>query len=197
MSIDTTFRRLVRGVGTTALLVLAGCSAMPERTPVPGPAPASVPPGPTVPAPAVAAPATAPSVQVAPAGKPAPIVAPAPVVAAPYAGAAVAALLAQARNEAASGDAERAAATLERALRIEPTNPWLWHRLAVLRLQQGHWAQAQTLAARSNSFAAGNLRLLGGNWQVIGEARRGAGDTARAAEALRQSEEFFRSAAPP
>ena len=40
---------------------------------------------------------------------------------------------------------------LERALRIEPRNPSLWHELAGVRLLEGHYEQADSLAQRSNS----------------------------------------------
>ena len=106
---------------------------------------------------------------------------------APTAGAAALALLAQARAQAQQGDGEQAAATLERAIRIEPGNPWLWHRLAVLRLQLGEPEQAIELATKSNTLAsvsaAGNRRLQGGNWQVIGAARTQLGQHPGAADA--------------
>ncbi|MCC7413080.1 MAG: tetratricopeptide repeat protein [Gammaproteobacteria bacterium] len=108
-----------------------------------------------------------------------------------HVGPAALALLEQARLQAAAGDGERAAATLERALRIEADNPWLWHRLGVLRLQQGMWDQAIALALRSNGFARGNARLLGGNWRVIAEARAGQGDHAGAQAALRQARTYL------
>jgi tetratricopeptide (TPR) repeat protein len=84
---------------------------------------------------------------------------------------AVLALLEQAQAQASSGDAEQAAATLERALRIEPRNPWLWHRLAVLRMQQGRYEQAIEFATRSSSLANGDPQLLSGNQQVIDRCR--------------------------
>ncbi len=90
-------------------------------------------------------------------------------------GAAVRELLQRARIQAEGGEAERAAATLERALRIEPANAWLWHRLAVLRLQQGFRKLASELASRSSALARGDARLLMGNREVIRAAREGGG----------------------
>ncbi|MGH8473334.1 MAG: tetratricopeptide repeat protein [Gammaproteobacteria bacterium] len=84
---------------------------------------------------------------------------------------AVAALLRLARSQAEAGHGEQAAATLERALRIEPRNPWLWHRLAVLRLQQGYWDRAAELAKKSSVLARAHRRLLTGNLEVIQAAR--------------------------
>ncbi|MGE0384581.1 MAG: tetratricopeptide repeat protein [Gammaproteobacteria bacterium] len=106
-------------------------------------------------------------------------------------------MLAQARTQAASGNAAGAGATLERALHIEPTNPWLWHRLAVLRLQQRMWDQAVSMAQKSISLAAGNTRLLGGNWAVIAQARTGKGDAGGAAAAQRESDRYFQAAPLP
>lgn len=94
----------------------------------------------------------------------------------PINGPAVVALLEQAELQAQSGEGDQAAATLERALRIEPRNPWLWHRLAVLRLQQGRYQDAIDLASRSNSLAAGDERLQGGNAEVIARSRQALGN---------------------
>src|SRR5437762_13065607 len=68
---------------------------------------------------------------------------------------AIAGLMDSARNDVAAGRLANAAASLERALRIEPRNPRLWHELARVRLLQGDRVQAETLAARSNTYAAG------------------------------------------
>ncbi len=84
---------------------------------------------------------------------------------------AVVALLDEAEVYASQGDGDQAAATIERALRIEPKNPWLWHRLAVIRMQQGRYSEAIELAARSSSLANGDARLLQGNQEVMERSR--------------------------
>jgi len=84
---------------------------------------------------------------------------------------AVAGLMDQARAQASAGRLANAAATLERALRIEPKNPRLWHQLALVRLRQGDYAQAESLAARSNTWAADDAELKAANQRVIEEAR--------------------------
>jgi predicted Zn-dependent protease len=99
--------------------------------------------------------------------------------------------LEQAKREASAGEGEQAAATLERALDIEPRNPWLWHRLAVLRLQQGFWKEALHLATKSNTLAEGNNRLLGGNWEVIARALARLGDDNGAYKAKLNSQTYF------
>ena len=86
---------------------------------------------------------------------------------------AVAGLMESARNDAASGRLVQAAASLERALRIEPRNPRLWHELARVRLRQGDTAQAANLAARSNSFAGADAQLRAANQGIIDQARTG------------------------
>jgi cytochrome c-type biogenesis protein CcmH/NrfG len=97
---------------------------------------------------------------------------------------AVVGLLGQAEKQANSGDLEAAAASLERAIRIEPRNPLLWYHLATVRLAQQEAAQAEQLAAKSNSLAAGNRLQQSRNWHLIARARQalGDGDGARAAE---------------
>jgi tetratricopeptide (TPR) repeat protein len=71
----------------------------------------------------------------------------------------VLALLSQAKEQEKSGNPEKAAAVLERALRIEPKNAQLWYRLALLRLQQGHLDLARSLAAKSSALAQGDEDL--------------------------------------
>ena len=84
---------------------------------------------------------------------------------------AVAGLLESARSDANGGRLVQAAATLERALRIEPRNPRLWHELAKVRLRQGDAAQAANLAARSNSFAGSDGALRAANQSIIEQSR--------------------------
>src|SRR5258708_28319665 len=79
-----------------------------------------------------------------------PVPAPAPAPAAPTESIAIAGLMESARADTAVGRLANAAASLERALRIEPRNPRLWHELAGVRLQQGDYAQADTTPAPSN-----------------------------------------------
>jgi tetratricopeptide (TPR) repeat protein len=88
----------------------------------------------------------------------------------------VVALLEDAETKMASGDKASAAATLERALRLEPKNAMLWHRLGLLRLQQKNWQQAINLAKKSNSLAAGDYSLQAANWKLIAQANSRAGD---------------------
>ena len=84
---------------------------------------------------------------------------------------AIAGLMDSARADAAAGRLVQAAASLERALRIEPRNPRLWHELARVRLRQGDADQAANLAARSNSFAGGDAQLRAANQAIIEQAR--------------------------
>lgn len=100
---------------------------------------------------------------------------------------AVAGLMEGARAEAAAGRLASAAASLERALRIEPRNPRLWHELARVRLQQGEYAQAESVAARSNSWAGEDSALRAENWRLIAEAREARGDRAGAREARKHA----------
>jgi predicted Zn-dependent protease len=90
---------------------------------------------------------------------------------------AVVALLDTVDERARAGNLDSAAAVLERALRLEPQNPLLWHRLAALRLQQGQHAQAASLAAKSNALAGRDRQLQASNWAVIAQANEQLGDT--------------------
>lgn len=105
----------------------------------------------------------------APETKPAPPAPPAPE--ARKESVAIAGLMESARNDTAAGRLSNAAATLERALRIEPANPRLWQELARVRLQQRQFAQAESTAMRSNSYAGSDAALRAENERIIEQAR--------------------------
>ena len=100
---------------------------------------------------------------------------------------AVVALLESAREAERGGRYGRAAAALERALKVEPRNPRLWHRLATVRYRQGRHPEAEALARRSMSLSPGDGKLESRNWRVIAAARHGQGNEEGAREALRRA----------
>jgi hypothetical protein len=167
-------------------VVLGGCASVERPAPVTDSVPAPTPQ--SVPAP-VPDPGTAPIPDSGTA--PMPDSVPGPVAALPApvpANAAIASLVTSARSDMAAGRLTNAAASLERALRIEPRNPRLWQDLARVRLKQGDYVQAESVAARSNSWAGGDGRLRAENWRLIAEAREARGDTAGARAALDSAE---------
>jgi tetratricopeptide (TPR) repeat protein len=157
-------------------LVVAGCATVvPAPGPVPAPAPGQGPgPGPEL----------GPPLEPGPGLKSAPLPAP-PAHAENLA---IAGLLLGARTDAAAGRLVNAAASLERALRIEPRNPRLWQELARVRLKQGDYAQAESTAARSNSWAGSDNALRADNWRIIAHARNARGDAEGARVALEAAE---------
>lgn len=83
-----------------------------------------------------------------------------------------------------TGGYGEAAASLERAIRIQPKNPELWHVLSDVRLKQHQPGLAEDLAKKSNLLAKNNAELIRSNWIIIAESRRLKGDVAGASEAL-------------
>lgn len=94
----------------------------------------------------------------------------------------VQALVQQADEERAQGELDRAAATLERAIRIVNSDPLPWLKLAELRFEQGNLVQAENLARRSLSFASGGPTARD-SWLLIADVKRLQGDTAAAQQA--------------
>ena len=101
---------------------------------------------------------------------------------------AVIALLSKAGDQSAAGQMDEASENLERALRIEPRNPLLWHELARIRLAQGQYKQAENMAAKSNMMTGANQDLKAKNWRIIGDARNRLGDLQGAREAFEKAE---------
>ena len=100
---------------------------------------------------------------------------------------AVAALLENADKYVKSNQLDKAGAALERALRVEPRNAGIWHDLAQIRLHQGQYQQAESLASKSNNLASGDRTLQSRNWKVIASARKASGNAAGAEEAEAQA----------
>ncbi|WP_143068949.1 tetratricopeptide repeat protein [Solimonas aquatica] len=98
-------------------------------------------------------------------------------------GGAVSSLMKQARAYMGAKQPDRAAGVLERALRIEPRNYFVWSALGQAYLGQQNYAQAESMAAKSNALSHGNLYVSLENWKTIAAARQASGDKAGAQEA--------------
>jgi tetratricopeptide (TPR) repeat protein len=83
-----------------------------------------------------------------------------------------------------------AASLLERALRIEPRNARIWYRLARVRMAQGQYRQAASLAAKSNSLASHDAPMQASNWRLIAEARDKLGQRDMAREAMQKARQL-------
>ncbi len=103
---------------------------------------------------------------------------------------AIADLRDKARIKADQGQLNQAAALLERALRIQPRDAWVWNQLADIRLRQQRYPQAESLARKSNSLAGQQHDLLTRNWHLIATARREAGNSKGAEQALQHVREY-------
>ena len=93
---------------------------------------------------------------------------------------AVMALLESAATHVETGNLDKAASDLERALRIESKDPAIWHDLGQIRLGQGQLNQAEAMFEKSNSLAGGLDHLRARNWRKLAEIRRRQGESAAA-----------------
>ncbi|MFN3581337.1 MAG: tetratricopeptide repeat protein [Pseudomonas sp.] len=99
----------------------------------------------------------------------------------------VLALLTSAREQEGRGDLGSASSSLERAMRIAPREPQVFYRLAEVRLAQGDAAQAEQIAQRGLSHAAGQPSLQAGLWDIVARAREQQGNAAGAADARQRA----------
>jgi Tfp pilus assembly protein PilF len=102
-------------------------------------------------------------------------------------GPASSALVTQAHQQAQGGDLGQAAATLERALRIEPDNPLVWIELGRVRLAENNPAQADSTGRKALALATGDAAAQSSAWHLIADALRARGDNGGAAEAERHA----------
>jgi len=96
-------------------------------------------------------------------------------------------LLKLSKQQQSEGNLVGSVASVERALRIEPRNAYLWNRLAHLRLDQGQGSRAAELAAKSRSFAGADNSLKADNWRLISKVRRQKGDIQGARRATHEA----------
>ncbi len=99
------------------------------------------------------------------------IPAPPPIVEAEPELAAVVALRGQAHDSLNAGEPAQAAASIERALRIQAKNPVLWLDLAEIRFAQQEFAQAENTARKALSYAGNKRDINKKAWMVIASSR--------------------------
>jgi uncharacterized protein HemY len=91
-------------------------------------------------------------------------------------------LVTQAHTLLAHGDIDGASATLDRALRIEPSNPLLWIELGRVRLVDGNAHQAEVCARKALALASGDPAAQSQAGRVLSDALRAQGRNQEAAQ---------------
>lgn len=113
---------------------------------------------------------------------------PPPVVREPVLSAASRALVAQAQTQLVAKNFAVAAASVERALRIEPDNALLWIELGKVRQAEGNYVQAENMGRKALSMAASAPRAQSTAWSLIADAYRARGKNSEAREAQMKAE---------
>ena len=93
------------------------------------------------------------------------------------------ALVQQARAQAHAAAFAPAAATIERALRIEPENPLLWIELGQIRLSENNPGQANAMGHKALALATGDPQAQASAWRLVAESLRQLGRNDEAADA--------------
>lgn len=99
----------------------------------------------------------------------------------------------QAQEARAGGRNDQAAALLQRALHVEPRNPFIWQSLAEAQLTLQQPDQAESAARKSSSLARGNPYVDAGNWRIIAAARQAQNDAQGALAAQAQADQAARA----
>ena len=82
------------------------------------------------------------------------------------------ALVAQAHKQMTGGDFGLAAATIERAMRIEPDNPLLWIELGRVRQTAGDYSQADSMGHKALALAGGDPQAQASAWRLVADSLR-------------------------
>ncbi len=104
--------------------------------------------------------------------------------------AAVSPLAEQAEKQMHRGELDRAYATAERAVRIDPDNAQMWNLMARIQFKKENYSQAEQLARKSNLHAQGNRPLQSQNWKIIAAVLSQKGQEAEARKALERAGEL-------
>lgn len=155
----------------TRALAAFACAAMLAGCQLPSPYRASSPAqAVAVPAPAGPGAILAPAAATAGAAPPPDTAQPAPREF--HLGVATQSLVTQARAQLARGDLQAASAALDRALRIEPSNPLLWIEMARLGLAANDARQAEGYGRKALSLAGGDRLARAHAGRVLADALR-------------------------
>ena len=100
--------------------------------------------------------------------------------------AATLALVTQSRTLMAHGDLDGASSTLDRALRIEPSNPLLWVERGRLRLAENDAHQAEGCARKALVLASGDRAAQAQAGRLLADALRAQGRNPEAVEVERR-----------
>lgn len=135
------------------LLLISGCASIyPERQ-------QSLPPSLPIPAPRPATPTRLPPVSIPTTPAPGP----------------AATLYQEGETLLQAGNPAGAEMLLERALRIEPRNPYYWHTLAQSVYQQGKYEQAVQFCLKADSLSGSDQQLAARNRTLLTHARSALG----------------------
>ena len=99
-------------------------------------------------------------------------------------------LLAKSETAKAQQNWTQSEVYLERALRIEPKNALVWHRMAIVKMKQNKHNQAIQFASKSNTLARGDEGLKRRNWSVIADANTALNRPEQANSARNKSQGF-------
>ena len=100
------------------------------------------------------------------------------------------ALITEAERNITLGSLDIAAATVERAMRIEPRNGHILIKLAEIRIKQGKAVMAEQLAEKTLSLSQGENTLKKRCWLLIAKARHLQGNPQGAAQAEQQARQY-------
>ena len=103
---------------------------------------------------------------------------------------AVGALVLAANQNSKAGDLDSAAASIERAIRIEPRNATLFYKLALLRIKQAKPHLAEDLAKKSALLASNDNTLKKHCWLLIAHAREMQNNFSGADDAREKADRF-------
>ena len=176
VQVDRSLKRLAAAFAAAALL--SACSLLAPHPPTSQP-----------PTPQISSPQSPSQPSDAPSQSPSPSI-PAPHAPSPIRdnrlSAATQSLVTQARAQVAHGDLPAASSTLDRALRIEPSNPLLWVELGRLRLAESDAHQAEGCGRKALALASGDRGAQAQAGRLLADALRAQRRNQEAREVERQ-----------
>ena len=96
-------------------------------------------------------------------------------------------LLAAAGKQLNAGRFEQAAASLERAIRIAPRDPLVWHAMAWTQFALGRFSKTVQFCLKADTLLTGPDPLRRANWELLAHAYQRLGQIDKAAVARQKA----------
>lgn len=97
-------------------------------------------------------------------------------------------LIAEANRAVQQNNLDKAASSLNQAVKLQPKNASIWYDLSQIRLHQGRFSEAEQMAQKAISNSGSNQTINKRSWKIIEASRAARNDKAGAEQARKNAQ---------